>query len=108
VEIENISEAAIELEVTMHPLQYLDLVVRDGAGNVLPTRPFGHVFSPREKPLLLRLEPGDKYTHNVSLLGTIPEEEQLPGDYTVQAVFTYNGLRATSEPLCVTLPRRQS
>ena len=103
VEIENLSSVLIEIEVTMHPLQYLNLVIADATGAVVPARPYPHVFSPREKPYIFRLAPGDKYTHNVCLLGTIPEEQQLPGRYTVRAAYEYNGLKAVSEPLQVQL-----
>jgi hypothetical protein len=104
VEIENISQEEICIEVTMHPLQYLDLAITDAAGAPLPTRPYGNIFSPRETPYLLRLAPGEKYTHNVSLLGNVAAEKQLPGAYTVQAVYEHNGLRAVSEPVSVCLP----
>jgi hypothetical protein len=103
VEIENISPDVIEIEVTMHPLQYLDLVIRDAAGDLVPAPPYGHIFSPRETPYLFRLAPGEKYTHSVSLLGNVPADRQLPGTYTVRAEYEYNGLRAGSEPLQVEL-----
>jgi hypothetical protein len=108
VEIENVSPEVIEIEVRMHPLQYLDLVITDAAGNTIPAPPYGQVFSPREIPYTFRLAPGEKYTHNVSLLGNIPEEKRLPGTYTVRAVYEYNGLRAVSEPLQVQLPAKGS
>jgi hypothetical protein len=108
VEIENVSADVIEIEVTMHPLQYLNLVIRDGAGNPVPAAPYGHIFSPRETSYILRLLPGEKYTHNVSLLGTVPEGNQLPGTYTVHAVYEYNGLKAVSEPLQVEVPAKGS
>jgi hypothetical protein len=104
VEIENVSADLVEIEVRMHPLQYLDLLITDAAGDVVPAAPYGHMFSPREHPYLLRLLPGEKYTHNVSLLGNIPEERQSPGRYTVRAVFEYNGLKAFSDPVQVELP----
>jgi hypothetical protein len=108
VEIENISPGAIEIEVTMHPLQYLDLVIRDEAGNLVSAAPHGNIFSPREKPYIFRLEPGEKYTHNVSLLGTVPEEMHLPGTYTVRAVYEYNGLEADSETVEVRIAPQES
>jgi hypothetical protein len=108
VEIENISSEAIEIEVTMHPLQYLDLRVTDADGKLVPAPPYGNIFSPRETSYFLRLAPGEKYTHNVSLLGNIPEERCFPGTYIVQAVYEYNGVRVVSEPLQVQLPARKS
>ncbi len=90
----------------MHPLQYLNLVITDARGDLLPAAPYGNIFSPREIPAIFRLAPGETYTHNVSLLGTIPEEKQLPGTYTVCAVYEYNGVKAISEPLSVQLPAK--
>jgi hypothetical protein len=106
VEIENISPDVIEIEVTMHPLQYLDLVITDAAGDLVPAPPYGNKFSPRETPYLFRLAPGEKYVHNVSLLGNIPEDKLLSGTYTVRATYEWNGLRAVSEPLQVQLPAK--
>jgi hypothetical protein len=104
VELENVSANVIEVEVWMHPLQYLNVVVRDSAGEVIPTSFYGDVFSPHEKPCTFRLLPGEKYTHSVSLLGTLPENKRLPGNYTAQAIYEYNGLKAVSEPVAVQVP----
>ena len=108
VEIENLSPDEIAIEVTMHPLQYLNVVITDAAGDRVSAAPYGHLFSPREIPYVLRLAPGEKYTHPVSLLGTLPAERQLPGTYTVRAVYEYKGLKAVSEPLRVQLPATKS
>jgi hypothetical protein len=108
VEIENISAEPIEIEVTMHPLQYLNVLVTDETGNVLPAPPYGHLFSPREGAYVLRLAPGEKYTHNVSLLGTLIEEKQLPGTYTVRCVYEYGDLKAVSEPVRVEIPSKET
>jgi hypothetical protein len=107
VEIEKVSPETITIAVTMHPLQYLDLVITDAAGDLVPAAPYGHPFSPRESPWGLRLGPGEKYLHNVSLLGTIPPETQVPGTYTVRAVYTYGGLRTVSEPVQVEIPAKE-
>jgi hypothetical protein len=104
VELENVSEDVVEIEVFMHPLQYLNLIVVDSTGAPVPSHHYGELFSPREKSYFLRLGPGEKYTHPVSLLGNVAQEKRLPGTYTVRAVYEYNGLRALSEPLEVRLP----
>ena len=104
VELENVSQNVIEIEVRMHPLQYLDIEIRDAGGNPVPTAHYGDIFSPHETPYVFRLAPGEKYTHNVGLLGSVPQEKQLPGTYTVQAVYRYKGLTALSEPLQVSIP----
>jgi hypothetical protein len=103
VEIENVLSGVVEIEVSTHPLQHLNLVITDVAGRPVPAPPYGHLFSPREQPYVFRLGPGEKYTHNVSLLGTIAEDQQSPGTYTVRAVYEYNGIRAVSEPVQVTV-----
>jgi hypothetical protein len=104
VELENTSAKPIEIELQMSPLQYLNLVVRDAAGNVVSEGHYGNRFSPLAEEYPFRLEPGQKYTHNVSLLGTVPETKQLPGRYTVQAVYQARGLTAVSAPLEIELP----
>jgi hypothetical protein len=107
VELENVSGAPVEIEVSMHPLQYLTLAVTDSRGTPVPAPPYGNIFSPRERPYLLRLAPGEKYTYNVALLGLLPEDKLPPGTYVVRAVYRYKELRAVSEPLTVELPERR-
>jgi hypothetical protein len=79
VEIENVSPETITIAVTMHPLQYLDLVIMDAAGDLVPAAPYGHLFSPWESPSVLLLAPGEKYIHNVSLRGPFPRRSSCPG-----------------------------
>jgi hypothetical protein len=108
IELENASPTVLAIETEMHPLQYLNLVVTDASGTVLSEGHYGDIFSPRGRIETLRLAPGTKYHHNVSLLGTVPPEKRSPGTYTVQAVYEYQGLRAVSEPLTVEVPREGS
>jgi hypothetical protein len=107
VELENTSSAPIQIELQMSPLQYLNLIVKDAAGKVVSEGHYGDRFSPVAEPYAFRLEPGQKYTHNVALLGTVPEAKRLPGRYTVQAVYQARGLTAASAPLALELPRTQ-
>lgn len=104
IELENSSPHVLEIKTEMHPLQYLNLVVKDARGRIHSEGHYGDIFSPRGKIDTLRLAPGAKYQHIVSLLGTLPEKKRLPGKYSVQAVYDYNGLRAVSEPLAVEVP----
>ncbi len=108
VELENSSANVLEVEVRTSPLQYLDLIVTDAAGNVVSDSFYGDLFSPLAEPYILRLQPGEKFTAPVSLLGNVPEAKWQPGEYTVQAIYEYNGLRAVSEPLQVQLPAQVS
>jgi hypothetical protein len=101
VELENISTVPLEVEVNSSPLQYLDLTVINATGEVVSERFYGDLFSPLVCPYTLRLEPGERYTGPVWLLGNVPKDKQLPGTYHVQAVFEYEGLRAISEPLAI-------
>ncbi len=103
IEIENASADVLEIEIDRHPLQYLNLVVTDQSGSILSEGHYGDTFSPRGRIDTLRLTPGATYHHIVSLLGTVPEAKRLPGMYSVQAVYDYNGFRAISELLVVEL-----
>ena len=105
IELENISSKVLEIEVQTSPLQYLNLVVTDAAGKVLSDSFYGDLFSPLAEPYTLRLQPGEKFSAPVSLLGNVPEEKRQAGEYTVQPVYQYGGLRAVSEPLRVQLSR---
>ncbi len=101
VELENCSDAPLEIEYTMTPLQFLELEVIGPGGKVVSEGHFSDRFSPTRQPLVLRLMPGEKFTSNVSLLATLPREKRIPGTYTVQASYRFLGTRLTSEPLTV-------
>jgi hypothetical protein len=104
VELENISAELVEIEVDMHPLQYLNLVVTDADGRRVSSGHYGDIFSPLGEAYTFRLAPGAKYTHTVFLLGTVPEEKRVPGSYKVQAVYQARGLTVVSTLLEVELP----
>jgi hypothetical protein len=104
VEVENTSAAVVEITVRASPLQYLNLVVTDAGGNVVSDSFYGDLFSPLDEPYTLRLQPGEKFTGTISFLGNVPERHCQPGDFTVVAVYEYEGLRGVSEPLRVRLP----
>jgi hypothetical protein len=103
VELENLSDAPLEIEYRMAVLQYLHLVVRDSQGCVVSEGHFGDRFSPFEKDQVLRLGPGESYKHNVHFFATVPKAQRTPGTYSVQAVYEYNGFRAESDPVEVTV-----
>jgi len=106
LELENVSQGVVEIAVHTSPLQYLDLIVTDSRGQVLSESYYGDLFSPLEEPCTLRLQPGQKYSGPVGLLGNVPEAKQVPGVYTVQAVYEYETLRTVSKPLQVELKPR--
>lgn len=103
VELENASSHPLEIEWGMHPFQHLNLLVTDDRGTTVSAWHYGNLFSPLGKIVTLRLGPGEKYTHNVSLLGNVPEERRRPGCYTVRAVYQYRDLKAVSDPVEVQL-----
>src|SRR6266542_1000380 len=103
VELENVSSGLVEIDYDMHPLQHLNLVVTDAAGAVLSAWHYGTIFSPLGSTHTLPLEPREKYTAPVGLLGNVPEERRVPGCYTTVAVYQHKSLRMVSEPLQVRL-----
>ncbi len=107
VEIENVSSTPLEIAYRMTVLQYLHLVVTSIDGSVVSEGHFGDRFAPTVEPQILHLEPGEKYTHIVSLLSTYPQEKRLPGTYMVRAVYQYEGIKTVSEPVQVQLPARE-
>jgi hypothetical protein len=99
IELENTSAGVLEIEVQTSPLQYLDLLVTNAAGEVVSAWHYGECFSPLEAPYTLRLGPGERYTGPVSLLGNVAAEKRKPGAYLIQAVYEYRTARAVSEVL---------
>ncbi len=103
VELENCSAAPLEIEYTLTPLQFLDLVVTGPGGTVVSEGHFSDRFSPTREPAVLRLMPGEKFTSQVALLATVPRANRLPGRYTVEASYCYQGNRIAAEPLTIEL-----
>jgi hypothetical protein len=103
VELENRSAAPVEIEYTMTPLQFLDLVVIGPGGEVVSEGHFSDRFSPTREPTVLRLMPGEKFTSNVPLLATVPHEKRVPGTYTVQVSYRFQGTRVRAETVTVEL-----
>ena len=103
VELENRSATRMEIVYRMTALQYLNLVVTTLDGRVVSEGHFGDRFAPTLKPLVLQLEPSEKFTATVHLFATVRREPIPPGIYIVQAVYEYNGFRAISDPVMVTV-----
>src|ERR1017187_893812 len=102
IELENLSDAPLEIEYRLTALQYLNLLVYDSTETVVSQYHFADRFSPTFEPNFLRLAPGEKFTANVHLFATAPDSMKVPGTYSVQAIYEYNGFRAVSEPVEVT------
>jgi len=103
VELENCSGTPLEIEYTMTPLQFLELEVIGPGGGVVSEGHFSDRFSPTLEPAVLRLLPGEKFTSNVSLLATVSRDKRVPGRYTVQASYRFQGRSVLAEPLTVEL-----
>ncbi len=103
VELENVSDAPLEIEYTMTPLQFLELEVIGPGGKTVSEGHFGDRFSPRLEPAVLRLMPGEKFIANVSLLATLPLERRVAGQYTIQASYRFRGKKVMAEPLMLEL-----
>jgi hypothetical protein len=98
-ELENVSSSPLEISYWMTWLQYLNLVVKDAAGQVLSDGHFGDRFAPTLEPMVLRLEPGEKLAANVHLFATVRGDPMPQGTYFVQAEYEYDGWRCVSEPV---------
>jgi hypothetical protein len=103
VEIKNISQGTLEIEYRMTALQFLNLVVTDANGKLLSEGHFGDRFAPTEHPRTLRLGPGETHAANIHLFATASKWKNVPGLYLVRATYEYNKVRATSEPVEVTI-----
>jgi hypothetical protein len=103
VELENLSDAPLEIEYSMTPLQFLELEVFGPDGKVVSEGHFSDRFSPRLEPAVLRLMPGEKFTSNVSLLATLPLEKRIAGRYTIQASYRFQEKKVAAEPVMVEL-----
>jgi hypothetical protein len=103
VELENRSAAAVEIEHTMTPLQFLELEVIGPGQDVVSEGHFSDRFSPTREPAVLRLMPGEKFTSPVALLATVPRGKRLPGRYTIHASYCFQGVRIAAEPLTIEL-----
>src|SRR5205807_987261 len=103
VELENRSDAPLEIEYTMTPLQFFEVEVIGPGGWIVSEGHFSDRFSPALEASVLRLLPGEKFTSNVSLLATVPRDKRVPGSYTVQASYRFQGRSVMAEPLTVEL-----
>jgi hypothetical protein len=101
VELENRSAGPLEIEYTMTPLQFLELVVIGPGGEIVSEGHFSDRFSPARESAVLRLLPGEKFTANVALLATVPRERRCPGRFTVCASYCFQSIRIEAEPLTV-------
>jgi len=96
IELKNTSTSPIEIEYWLTALQGLNLIVNDGNGKVVSEGHFADRFSPTLDPRILRLEPGESFRASVHLFATVPHALQVPGNYSIKAIYEYNGFQAES------------
>ena len=103
IELENLSPLPLEIKHHLTALQFLNLIVHDSRGTVVSEGHFADHFSPTEEELILRLAPGEKFVANVHFFSTLPQDTVPAGTYVVQAIYEYDGFRAESNPVEVTV-----
>jgi uncharacterized protein (TIGR02996 family) len=89
VELVNLVTEEVSIHFNLHPLQFLDLLVRDSSGIIRSESFYGNRFSPIGEMMTLRLKPGESYRHAVHLLGNVPEPIPTTGRYTIRASYQY-------------------
>jgi hypothetical protein len=87
IELKNISTQPVEITWKAHPLENLNIIVRDQQGNEVPTIFYGTIFSPSLQIHTLRLAPGESYAHTVSVFGSVIDHVVAPGIYHASAVL---------------------
>lgn len=97
--LENTGSAPIDIPFDRHPLQHLDTCVTGPDGATLSAFPYGDLFSPASEPGTLRLNVGESFSAPVSLVGNVPADRIVAGNYHAVAVYDADGLRAESAPL---------
>jgi hypothetical protein len=98
VTITNISNANVDIRSPLGWVAHLDLRVKDPNGANAKTEPLNSYLSTKSfdpKPDILK--PGEVRLTDLVLLGSVPEEERIPGTYRVQAVFTIDNKECTSD-----------
>jgi hypothetical protein len=99
--LENCSTLPLEIEYTMTPLQFFELVVTGPGGEVISEGYYSDRFSPSLDPSVLRLLPGETFTTRVSLLATVPLHKRLAGKYTAHGSYCFRGVPVMADPVTV-------
>jgi hypothetical protein len=97
--LENAGAAPIDIPFDRHPFQHLDLSVTGPDGAIVSAFPYGDLFSPVSEPGTLQLNAGESYVGPVSLVGNVPPDCLVPGNYFAVAVYDVGDLRAESAAL---------
>ena len=111
VELTNVTDEPIELALAGQGLslfRFLNLLYRDSAGEVVPSRYYGNAFTDGSRHRVYPLGPGERFRGTVGLMYNVERSAQslfpedwglLEGTYSAQAVFEYGGWAAASGPV---------
>jgi hypothetical protein len=92
--LKNTSTETLKIEYDNHPLEYLDLDVKDENGATLPKSlaSYGFLYSPiGGGPRVLTIPPGETYRWEVVLFAQVDKKTHpvTPGQYTVVALYRW-------------------
>ncbi len=103
IAITNESKQVFRVRFDSDPLQYLNLIVRDADHKRVSSGYYGAMFSRFGRERELCLKPSEHCEFNISLFATVEEKDRKPGNYSIQAVYTYDGIKYRSNTVNVTL-----
>jgi uncharacterized protein (TIGR02996 family) len=96
VELANYSTRVLTIAFDVNPMQYLVAAVTDPIDRLWECR-YEALFADRPRGGQLRLFPGERYSVNLDLLGTIPPSELMVGRYAAEAAYDYDGARGRAD-----------
>lgn len=97
--LENAGSTPVDIAFDRHPLQHLDVCVTGPDAVTLSAFPYGDLFSPASEPGTLHLDAGESYSAPISLVGNVPADRLVAGNYLAVAVYDAGDLRAESAAL---------
>jgi len=87
--ITNESKQVFCIRYDREPLQYLNLIVRNAHHRIVSNGYSGDIFSKFGKDRQVCLKPNEVYESSVDLFETLKKENRKPGQYFIQAIYTY-------------------
>lgn len=102
-EITNATQEEFRIPWDHDPLQHLDLRVFDEGGVELNEYLYGELFNPIGATEVLRLQPGEAYTHTVHLLDVVSKSKWKNGVYTIRASYRVGEHVACAEQIQITV-----
>lgn len=105
IELANVSKDVFEITYRCHPLEHMEYVITDATGKVI-FRGRANIFSPFATDQVEKIKSGDKISYGVSPFGLVGKPLD-PGQYTIKAIFKYQGLAIESNACVIRLEKRQ-